>query len=91
MAASYRKPGNHVCVVGAGTFGLNAAKNLLEQGLEVTVFERWQYIGGNWHPSDRTDQTAALDLTTKNTSKQVVRAALLLSIRSQIQMKASLH
>ncbi|KAH8908315.1 FAD/NAD(P)-binding domain-containing protein [Coniochaeta sp. PMI_546] len=70
MVTSSRNPGNHVCVVGAGTFGLNAAKNLLEQGLEVTVFERWGYIGGNWHPSANTDQTAALDLTTKNTSKQ---------------------
>ncbi|KAB5531320.1 flavin-binding monooxygenase-like-domain-containing protein [Coniochaeta sp. 2T2.1] len=66
-----RNPGNHICVVGAGTFGLNAAKNLLEQGLEVTIFERWAYMGGNWHPSANPDQVAALEMTTKNTSKQV--------------------
>lgn len=72
MSTASRTPGNHVCVVGAGALGLNAAKNLLEQGLDVTVFERWDYIAGNWYPSDRTEQTAALDLTTKNTSKQAV-------------------
>lgn len=84
MTTTTSKPGNRVCVVGAGAMGLNAAKNLLEQGLDVTVFERWDHIGGNWHPSSRTEQTAALDLTTKNTSKQCVRSLwLLLSARPQ--------
>lgn len=77
MTTPSRKTGNKVCVVGAGAQGLVTAKNLLEQGLEVTVFERWDHIAGTWHASDLTDQTAALNGTTKNTSKQMVSATLL--------------
>lgn len=35
-------------VVGAGAGGLCAAKNLLEQGVEVTIFELGSHIGGLW-------------------------------------------
>lgn len=37
-----------VCVIGAGPSGIAAAKNCLEFGLEVVVFERGERIGGNW-------------------------------------------
>ncbi len=38
-----------VCVVGAGSSGLAAAKNLLEGGFEVDVIERDAELGGNWN------------------------------------------
>ncbi len=38
-----------VCVVGAGSSGLAAAKNLREAGLEVEVLERQADLGGNWN------------------------------------------
>lgn len=36
------------CVIGAGSSGLAAAKNLREQGIAVDVLERNAEIGGNW-------------------------------------------
>jgi cation diffusion facilitator CzcD-associated flavoprotein CzcO len=39
----------HVCVIGAGSSGLAAAKNLLQQGFTVDVLEREDDLGGNWH------------------------------------------
>lgn len=40
---------NRFCVVGAGTSGLAAAKNLLDVGVGVDVVERQDDIGGNWY------------------------------------------
>ncbi|MAL98170.1 MAG: monooxygenase [Alteromonadaceae bacterium] len=37
-----------VCVIGAGPSGITAAKNCLEAGLPVTVFEKNNKVGGNW-------------------------------------------
>lgn len=37
-----------VAVIGAGSGGLCAAKHSLEAGLEVTVFEQTDQIGGTW-------------------------------------------
>jgi len=39
----------HICVIGAGSSGLAAAKNLLQQGFAVDVLEREDDLGGNWH------------------------------------------
>ena len=36
------------CVIGAGSSGLAAAKNLRQQGIAVDVLERQDEIGGNW-------------------------------------------
>ncbi len=40
---------NRYCVIGAGTSGLAAAKNLLDVGIEVDIIERQDDIGGNWY------------------------------------------
>jgi len=39
-----RKP--HVCIVGAGFAGLRCADVLLQQGVQVTIFEARNRIGG---------------------------------------------
>ncbi|KAH6648794.1 flavin-binding monooxygenase-like-domain-containing protein [Truncatella angustata] len=67
--------GDHVCVVGTGVLGLVAIKNLKEQGLQVTAFERNEHIGGLWHVSDNQDQVTATSMTTANTSKHTVSGA----------------
>lgn len=36
------------CVVGAGPGGIAAAKVLLENGFDVTVFDKYQQVGGVW-------------------------------------------
>jgi dimethylaniline monooxygenase (N-oxide forming) len=37
-----------VCVVGAGPGGIATAKVLLENGFDVTVFDKYQQVGGIW-------------------------------------------
>jgi dimethylaniline monooxygenase (N-oxide forming) len=41
-----------VCVIGAGAGGLCAAKNGIEFGYEVTVFEQTSAVGGTWVYTD---------------------------------------
>lgn len=38
-----------ICVVGAGSSGLAAGKNLREHGFEVDIIEREDEVGGNWN------------------------------------------
>lgn len=40
---------DRVCVIGAGSSGLAAAKNLAQRGLEADVLEREDDLGGNWN------------------------------------------
>ncbi|MBN3892423.1 MAG: NAD(P)/FAD-dependent oxidoreductase [Nostoc sp. JL31] len=40
-----------VCVIGAGVSGLVSAKTFLEEGYEVTLFEKRQGLGGVWERS----------------------------------------
>lgn len=46
---SYQDSAATYCVIGAGAAGLTAAKNLLERGIAVDVFEREDDVGGNWY------------------------------------------
>jgi len=39
-----------VAIVGAGASGLAIAKVLLEDGFDITVFDRQKTIGGIWSP-----------------------------------------
>lgn len=41
-----------LCVIGAGAAGICAAKNGLEFGCEVTVFEQTENVGGTWVYTD---------------------------------------
>jgi len=40
---------SRVCVIGAGSSGLTAARNLMREGFEVDVLERCEDLGGNWN------------------------------------------
>lgn len=64
--------GKSVCIIGAGALGLVATKNLLEEGFEVTTFERNDYIGGLWRHTKDTTQTSVHEMTRANVSKQSV-------------------
>ena len=37
------------CIIGAGSSGLTAAKNLNDAGIAYDIFEREDGIGGNWY------------------------------------------
>jgi dimethylaniline monooxygenase (N-oxide forming) len=41
--------GRQVAIVGGGPAGLVAAKSLLEEGLQPTVFEQSSNVGGQWN------------------------------------------
>lgn len=71
MVSAASNLGKDVCIVGAGALGLVALKNLKEQGLQPTVYERNEFIAGTWHVSTR-DQTSALEWTTLMTSTHTV-------------------
>lgn len=43
---------NSVAVIGAGTAGLCSAKHALAAGMEVTVFEQADQVGGTWIYTD---------------------------------------
>jgi cation diffusion facilitator CzcD-associated flavoprotein CzcO len=43
-------PTRTVAIIGAGASGLAAAKVLLEDGFDVTIFDRQKTIGGIWSP-----------------------------------------
>ncbi|MFD7865164.1 flavin-containing monooxygenase [Streptomyces sp. NPDC059783] len=57
-----------VAVIGAGAAGLAAAKALLDEGLDVTVLERGERVGGLWAPDDE-GATPAYGSLHLNTSK----------------------
>ncbi|VUC25460.1 unnamed protein product [Clonostachys rosea] len=55
-----------VAVVGLGAMGIVTVKNLLEEGFDVTGFERQNYIGGVWHFTEDKDTLSALEDTEIN-------------------------
>jgi cation diffusion facilitator CzcD-associated flavoprotein CzcO len=60
---------NEVCVIGAGPSGLTAAKNCIENGLSVTVFEKNDRVGGNWVFNSKTGHSSVYENTHLISSK----------------------
>ena len=58
-----------VCVIGAGPSGLTAAKNCLQYGLDVTVFEKNNRVGGNWVFNAKTGHSSVYNNTHIISSK----------------------
>jgi hypothetical protein len=58
-----------VCVIGAGPTGIAAAKNLLDAGLEVTVYDRQADVGGNWRFSEDEGHSSVFETTHIISSK----------------------
>ena len=63
--------GQRVCVIGAGPSGIAAAKNCIEAGLEVVVFEKNDKVGGNWVFDARTGHSSVYDHTHIISSKRL--------------------
>lgn len=58
-----------VAVIGLGAQGLVTVKNLLEEGFNVTGFEKNDYIGGIWHYTAE-NRVSVLPTTVSNGSKE---------------------
>jgi hypothetical protein len=52
-----------VCVIGAGPSGLAAAKNFLDAGFDVTVYEAGDGIGGNWRFCENEGHSSVFETT----------------------------
>lgn len=65
MAGAVRQ----VCVIGAGASGLAAAKNFIDAGFDVTVFEAGEAIGGNWRFAEREGHSSVFETTHIISSK----------------------
>ncbi len=58
-----------VCVIGAGSSGIAAAKALLERGIPFDCFEKSDRVGGNWVFENRNGMSAAYRDLFINTSR----------------------
>ncbi|MFM8347343.1 MAG: flavin-containing monooxygenase [Bacteroidota bacterium] len=61
--SSKTKQSKRVCVIGAGPSGITAAKNLLDEGHEVVVFEAGTEVGGNWVFSESPGHSSVFETT----------------------------
>ncbi|MFN4286857.1 MAG: flavin-containing monooxygenase [Lacibacter sp.] len=61
--------GKHVCVIGAGPSGITAAKNLLDEGLQVTVYDYGKEVGGNWVFTEDESHSSVFETTHIISSK----------------------
>jgi Flavin-binding monooxygenase-like len=58
-----------VCVIGAGPSGITAAKNLLDEGVDVTVFDFGSEVGGNWVFNETEGHSSVFETTHIISSK----------------------
>ncbi len=58
-----------VCVIGSGPSGLTAAKNFIDAGFDVTVFEAGSGVGGNWRFSEEVGHSSVFETTHIISSK----------------------
>ncbi|KAH8031623.1 hypothetical protein HPB51_019637 [Rhipicephalus microplus] len=62
-----------VCVVGAGPSGLACARQMLDYGFDVVLYERSAELGGLWvyHDDDVEGRASVMRTTVINTSKEM--------------------
>jgi len=64
-----------VCVIGAGSSGIAAVKELYERGFELDCFEASDRVGGNWVFKNRNGMSAAYRSLHINTSRERMQFA----------------
>lgn len=52
-----------VCVIGAGPSGITAAKNLLDEGHEIQVYDYGYEVGGNWVFNEKIGHSSVFETT----------------------------
>ncbi len=58
-----------ICVIGAGPSGITAAKNLLDAGMSVTVYDQGSEVGGNWVYTESEGHSSVFETTHIISSK----------------------
>ena len=64
-----------VCIIGAGSSGIAAAKTLHQQGIAFDCFERGSGIGGNWRYQNDNGMSSAYKSLHINTNRDVMAYA----------------
>ena len=59
-----------VCVIGAGSSGIAAAKNLHQRGLDFDCYEKSDRVGGNWVFGNRNGMSSSYATLHINTSRE---------------------
>ena len=65
----------NVCVIGAGSSGIAAAKTLHQRGFDFDCFEKSDRVGGNWVYKNRNGMSSAYRSLHINTSRKVMEYA----------------
>jgi hypothetical protein len=58
-----------ICIIGAGPSGITAAKNLLDEGLDITIYDYGREVGGNWVFSEDISHSSVFETTHIISSK----------------------
>ena len=66
-------PTSPIAIIGAGVAGISAAKYLLQEGLEVVVYEMGSQIGGMWCYMNDNGRSSAYRTLHINTAKSLTR------------------
>lgn len=61
-----------VCVIGAGSSGITAAKTLRENGISFDCFEKGSQIGGNWRFNNDNGMSSAYRSLHINTNRMIM-------------------
>ena len=62
-----------VCVIGAGSSGITAAKHLLQAGIkDLVVYDRNDQVGGNWIYSPEETHSSVYETTHIISSKNAL-------------------
>lgn len=61
-----------VCIIGAGSSGITAAKTLKEKGISFDCYEKGSNIGGNWRFNNDNGMSSAYRTLHINTNREVM-------------------
>jgi dimethylaniline monooxygenase (N-oxide forming) len=61
-----------VCIIGAGSSGITAAKTLKEHGISFDCFEKGSQIGGNWRFNNDNGMSSAYRSLHINTNRMIM-------------------
>lgn len=63
----------HICIIGSGASGLLAARQCLDEGLTITIYEKTDFVGGLWHyhEDDADGIASVMRSTIINSSKEM--------------------
>jgi dimethylaniline monooxygenase (N-oxide forming) len=63
---------NQVCIIGAGSSGIAAAKTLKEHGIGFDCFEKGSAVGGNWRYGNDNGMSSAYRSLHINTNRDIM-------------------